>query len=188
MINAAAEYCGSEAGGGLQRSRGLQVLSDGENLVSAFLLALLAVLPVAEMMVRKLFGAGISGSASMVQHIVLFIGMLGGAIAAREGRLLGLATVTCLPGAWRSAAKLYGNAIGAVVAGLLSSAGMEFALSRRPSGEVLAYGIPVWVLQLALPLGFGLIAMRLVWRASGTWRGRIAALVPAGMLCAAVFL
>jgi tripartite ATP-independent transporter DctM subunit len=42
---------------------------------------------------------------------------------------------------------------------------------------VIAIGVPVWVADLALPIGFGLIALRLVWRASPHWPGRaIAAL------------
>ena len=37
-------------------------------------------------------GGGIPGSVSMVQHLTLWVGFLGAAIAAREGKLLALAT------------------------------------------------------------------------------------------------
>jgi tripartite ATP-independent transporter DctM subunit len=38
-------------------------------------------------------------------------------------------------------------------------------------GKELAYGIPVWVVQLVLPLGFVVIALRLLWRSSPRWSG-----------------
>jgi tripartite ATP-independent transporter DctM subunit len=44
---------------------------------------------------------------------------------------------------------------------------------------VLVYGIPVWVVELALPVGFALITMRLIHRASTGWSGRLAALFAA---------
>jgi C4-dicarboxylate transporter, DctM subunit len=52
------------------------------------------------------------------------------------------------------------------------------------AGDVIAAGVPTWIADLALPIGFGLITLRLVWRASPTWIGRsMAALGPlAGVL------
>src|SRR5262249_49002649 len=41
---------------------------------------------------------------------------------------------------------------------------------------------PVWVIQLVLPIGFGLVALRLIWRASDKWGGRLVTLVLAGAL------
>lgn len=188
MITDRPDICGATAAGMPAASGMLRAMRMGEDLAAAAVLTLMLVLPVAEMLLRKLFRTGISGSASLVQHLVLIVGMLGGAIAARNGRLLSLATVAYLPDRWRSAARVYGNAVGATVGGLLCSAGMEFALSRRAAGETLSYGFPVWILQLVLPLGFGLITVRLVWQASQRWKGRLVALLPAGGLLGAVFL
>ena len=50
------------------------------------------VLPLLEIVLRATLQTGISGSNSFVQHMTLVIGMLGGAVAARENRLLGLST------------------------------------------------------------------------------------------------
>ena len=43
--------------------------------------------------------------------------------------------------------------------------------ATRAAGDVIALGVPVWIADLALPIGFGLIALRLVWRASPHWTG-----------------
>jgi C4-dicarboxylate transporter DctM subunit len=150
--------------------------------MAAAALAVMVLLPVVEIVLRRLFHFGISGSTVLVQHLVLFTSMLGGALAAREGRLLSLATVAYLSGRWRSAARLYGNAFGAAMSALLCSASVQFVLSRREAGETLAYGMPVWALQAVLPAGFALIAVRLLLNASSTWPGRIGALLLAGAL------
>ncbi len=63
-----------------------------ENAVAATALAAMVVLPILEIALRRAFGIGIPGAGPIVQHLVLWVGFLGGAIAAREGRLLALAT------------------------------------------------------------------------------------------------
>lgn len=154
----------------------------GEDSAAAAALAIMVLLPVLEIVLRRMFHIGISGSTAFVQHLVLFVSMLGGALAAREGRLLSLATAAYLPGRLRPAARLYGNAFGAAISALLCSASVEFVLSRREAGETLAYGMPVWVLQAVLPAGFALIAVRLLLSAAAEWPGRIGALLLAGAL------
>ena len=52
----------------------------------------MALLPLAEIVSRAMLPAGISGAASFTQHLALVVGMLGAAVAAREGRLLSLST------------------------------------------------------------------------------------------------
>src|SRR2546426_6904114 len=56
----------------------------------------MALLPVAEILLRALFRVGISGAASFTQHFALVAGMLGAAVAAREQRLLSLSTLDSL--------------------------------------------------------------------------------------------
>ena len=70
-------------------------------------LGLMMVLPLLEIVLRR-FNSGISGSAELLQHLVLFVAMLGGAIAARENRLLSLSTFTAfLTGSWAAIARSF---------------------------------------------------------------------------------
>src|SRR5262245_37591679 len=61
-------------------------------------LAVLVLLPLAEIVLRATLRTGISGSNAIVQHMSLIVGMLGGAVAARENRLLSLSTSAFLKG------------------------------------------------------------------------------------------
>lgn len=144
-----------------------------ENLLLSLVLGLLVALPLLEAVLRKMLHVGVSNSASIVQHLTLVVGMLGAAVAARENRLLVLSRLSeLLSEPWRKLAAAFAGSTAVAVTVLLAAAGVDFVLAERPSGQVLAYGIPVWVVQSLIPIGFGLIALRLAGHAAETWRGR----------------
>jgi tripartite ATP-independent transporter DctM subunit len=154
-------------------SKGKRWLYWGENSLLILPLAAMVLLPVTEIILRSVFKTGISGSSAIVQHLTLIVGMLGGAIAARDGRLLALSPAqTILKGWAKDAAHLFSGGFAAGVTTFLCLASAKYVLAMKPLGKILVYGLPVWVVQLILPIGFGLVAARLLWRASPTWGGR----------------
>jgi len=87
-----------------ERSPRLRAIHQTENLLTVAALLAMMTLPVVEIVLRTVFKRGISGSSAIVQHLTLIVGMMGGAIAAREGRLLALSPVqTLLKGRWKYA-------------------------------------------------------------------------------------
>src|SRR4051812_5929884 len=133
----------------------------------------MVALPLAEIVVRRLFGIGIPGSGPFVQHLTLWIAFLGAAIAARDGKLLSLATGTFIPnGRVRHIAAAFASAVAACMSTILASGAVQLVLSEREVGSIIAAGVPTWVGQLALPIGFTLIALRLAWRAGPSWPAR----------------
>jgi len=149
-----------------------------EGLVASLALGGIMVLPLAEIFSRKFLGGGIPGSGPIAQNLTLWVGLFGAAIAAREGKLLTLATGEFLPkGRVGDIAHIISATVGAAVSTLFVLGGIALVQSDRQAGDVIAVGIPNWIADLALPIGFALIAARLVWRASPAWWGRaIAAL------------
>ncbi len=144
-----------------------------ENLPLVVALAAMMLLPVIEIILRKAFNRDISDSAAIVQHLTLIVGMLGGAIAARDGRLLALSPIqTLLKGRAKTAARIFSSAFATAICFFLCVASRQYVLEMKPLGHILVYGIPVWVVQLILPLGFGLITLRLIWHSSESWLGR----------------
>jgi len=163
---------------------------DAENLgVTAALLAMM-LLPVAEAVLRKTTRVGIVGATVIVQHLTLIVGMLGGAIAAREGRLLALsALTTVLHGRVKTVVTIFSQSFAAAVSAFLCVASVQFVRSEIPAAHVIAYGIKTWYVQSLLPVGFGVITARLWWHAARTWRGRAVALaLIAAFIAAAVWL
>lgn len=155
-----------------------------ENLGVALALAAMVTIPLAEIVLRRALHLGIRGASSIVQHLGLIVGMLGGAIAAREGRLLLLSTIeeSVLKGRAQVAARVLTSAVAAAITVFLAVASFQFVRAEREAGKVLAYGVPVWAIQLVLPAGFAAIALRLLWRASARWPLRAAATSAAAVL------
>jgi C4-dicarboxylate transporter DctM subunit len=144
-----------------------------EDAIAATALAVMTLIPLLEIVLRRAVGLGIPAAGPIVQHLVLWVGFLGAAIAAREGRLLSLATGSLVPAGWpRRVAGMTAAAIGGAVSVILALAAVEFVQSERGVGSSFGAGIPTWVAELVLPIGFTLIALRLAWRSSDRWTGR----------------
>ena len=136
-----------------------------EDAFSSLALLAMVILPLLEIVWRRAFGQGIPASGPIVQHLTLWVGFLGAAIAARDGKLLALATGTFIPqGGWRRAADILAAAFGACSALVLAYGGYQMADIERQAGTTIGAGIPSWAAQSVLPIAFLLIAVRLVWR------------------------
>ena len=121
------------------------------------------ILPLAEIIARKVFGTSIRGSTTYVQHMTLIVGMLGGAIAARENRLLRIAILdTILKGRIREITHLTHSFVAAAVTVFLTVAAVQFLSFEREFPKAISYGIEEWMLKVFLPVGFGLVALPLL--------------------------
>lgn len=142
------------------------VFRAAEEYLASAALAAMVLLPLAEIALRPLVTGGIPGAIPFVQHLTLWVGFVGAMIAAREGRLIALATATFLPeGRIRRAAQLFAATIGALVCAALAHGSIEVIRVERELATEIARGLPAWILQLVLPLAFAGIAVRLIWRA-----------------------
>jgi tripartite ATP-independent transporter DctM subunit len=157
-----------------------------ENWTITLALTIMMILPLAEIVARKLFGTSIRGSTTYVQHMTLIVGMLGGAIAAREDRLLRIAIFdTILKGRIREITHLTHSIVAAAITVFLTVAAVQFLSFEREFPKAISYGIEEWMLKVFLPIGFGLVAIRLLWYASEKWLGRAIAF---GLMTALVIL
>lgn len=147
-----------------------------ENWMISAALGIMMVLPLLEVVLRR-FNSGVSGSAEMLQHLVLFVAMAGGAIAARESRLLSLSTFTAfLTGPWAVAARTYSASVSFFVTIVIGIGCYSFIKTGGIGDSILFMGIPGWVIMSVMPIGFALLAARILWLSSEKWYLR---LVPA---------
>jgi tripartite ATP-independent transporter DctM subunit len=132
---------------------------------------------VLELFLRTVFGTGITGSSEYVQHLALWVGFLGAALASREGRHLSLsAGITIVPKQYQRLTNSLASLVStAVAAGLFWGSYLLVAAEMESAARVGSL-IPVWMVQLILPISFALITWRFIWHA-GEWPARgIAAL------------
>lgn len=160
-----------------------------ENLVATLALAGIMLLPLAEIAMRQLLQRGIPGAGPFTLNLTLWVGLLGAAIGAREGKLLTLATGEFLPKGTINIAHVVSGFAGAAIAMMFAVGGLALVQSEREAGTIVAVDVPVWVSTLAFPIAFTLIALRLAWKATPHWWGRIITLtgVPLGYLAARNF-
>ena len=160
----------------------LQLFEDSFSILA---LSLMTALPVIEMIARQFRWSGIPGSAVIVQQLTLWIGMLGGMLAARSGRLLGLSSSSFLPDSWIAPARIFWSTALAAVSTCLAYSSWVFVQSERESGSYLLPGLPKWTALAIMLVGFAVIALRAVWNSSDHWDGRAIAAV--GLLIPALF-
>ncbi len=160
-----------------------------EELLLAGALAVMVALPLTEILLRSVFHTSLGNPGALVQHLTLFVGMAGSALAARDNRLLTLATGYWLRGTWAIYGRWFNHTVAAAVAGALGLAGWQFAASEHEAGQLFLPGIPLWIILGVLPLGFAVVTLRLLSHAAAGWRGRaLAAAVAAGCLAASAWL
>ena len=146
-----------------------------ENFLSIAVLGLMSLLPIAEMAGRAWFDRGLPGSIPIVQHLTLWIAMLGAALATRSDRHLALSTVSFFPERLRPPIRIFTFGLGAAVAACLCFAGLDLVRIERQTGAVVAWGIPLWVALAIMPAAFAVIAGRLIRHAAGNLQGRLLA-------------
>lgn len=134
-----------------------------DEVVASAALVLMALIPLIEIVSRPFMGKGIENSAALTQHLGLVLAMFGAVAAERYGHLTTLGSgVGALGSArWQQSAHVFANGSASLVCGLLTWASWQFLRSEMEGGHALAYGVPVWWVQAALPIGFGLLAFKL---------------------------
>ncbi len=135
----------------------------------------MVLLPLLEIAGRRVWRTGIPGSNALVQHATLWIGCLGGAIAARDGRLLSLGRlVDRFPEPYRRILSAFTAAVSTAICLLLAWSGYQLVRAEWADRHYVVPFLPLWLAEAVIPAGFLLIAWRLVRGASPDRRVRAA--------------
>jgi tripartite ATP-independent transporter DctM subunit len=152
-----------------------------EDALLAAALAVLLLLGVASA------SRSFANADELIRHLTLLVGMLGGMMAAREGRLLAIGTIAqAMPARARAIIEVFTGLVGAIVAALLALAAWQFVREEAAMSSLLAFGVPRIALQAAMPFGFAVIAWRLSHRAGKSLAVRLAVLIAAVAVAAIV--
>jgi tripartite ATP-independent transporter DctM subunit len=148
---------------------GVRVVHRVENLVLAAALLLIVVVGLADLSLWKTIGIDLSrwNPEELLRHLTLVLGVIGGVVAARDGRLLSFeGAAQLLPQGLLRHVKWIPGLVAVVVAMLLAAAGASFVAAEAAAGQRLACGIPRVAFVAVLPIGFALMAARIAWRTS----------------------
>lgn len=130
-------------------------LSRGERcLLLALTLAIVGI-QIFQMAARSLFDFALIGGNSLSQNLAIWIGFIGAISAAARNQHLGLGDLSqWLPERLNTGRKLMVAAVSAAVTAWLFSAAAEFVWIDSANPARIGDMVPIWVAELALPLGF----------------------------------
>jgi tripartite ATP-independent transporter DctM subunit len=156
-------------------ARLLRGLTQADLWLAAMALVLMALIPLVEIVSRPMMGKGIDNAPVVVQHLGLLMAMAGAIAAERFGHLTSLGVMV---------PRFYavGQLGAAAVCVVLAWASGQLVLSEMSAEQMLAYGIPVWWLQAAMPIGFACLAFKLGARCSTHWHLKWAGALVAPLL------
>ena len=140
----------------------------GDNALASLALGLMVLIPAIEVALRPMLGRGIDNAPVLVQHLGLVLAMAGALAAERHGHLttLGSSLAQFVGAVWQQRLHLYAHAASACVCGALALASGRFVATEIAAAHELAYGMPTWWVQAAMPVGFLLLGVKLGARCS----------------------
>ena len=146
-----------------------------EEALAIVALGVMVLLPMIEVIGRRLSGVGVPGSVLVVQNLTLWVALLGAVLAARRDQLLALSSAVFLPERVRPAAKIAVAFLATAVVAWIARASLDLLVAERQAGGDLIPGVPRWLVVAILPLGSLAVAAHLILRASDAWPGRLCA-------------
>ena len=149
-----------------------------ETALIALLVLAMVVLAGAQILLRNLFDTGFAWADPLLRAMVLWAAMLGALAAARDDKHIGLDLLThFLHGPAKRVARVIALLFAAAVSAAMAWYGFNLVQVDFGGGTAIA-GVPGWVIESILPVGFALLAIRLAVRAFMPPRSDAPALAP----------
>jgi len=168
----------------------MSLLSRPASALAVLALGLMLVVPTLEILARPLLGGLIVNASLVTQHLGLVLSMAGAVAAYPAGHLSSLTGALQADSGSRWAGLFRGQRVislllASLCAAVLSGASFALVRSEHAAPQALAYGVELWMVQAAMPLGFAALAWMMASDAIGTvlagWSSRGAASPPAGL-------
>jgi C4-dicarboxylate transporter DctM subunit len=137
-----------------------------DEIIASLALVLMALIPLIEILVRPFVGKGFENASLFVQHMGLVLAMWGAIAAERHGHLTSL-------GQLFKQGHLFVQPFAGVICGVLAWASLQFVFTEMASPKELAYDIPVWWLQITMPVGFAILGAKLAARGQDNQRLKV---------------
>lgn len=115
-----------------------------------------------QVVLRNIWHFSFIWAEELTRHLVLWIGFVGASLATLEERHINIDVLTRLMGPkFRSMMEAILDLFAAVICALMTRFAYGFVSIEKSFGEEsISLHVPVWILQLILPIGFGAMTVR----------------------------
>ena len=132
-----------------------------EKLLLSVLLASMIAVAFLQIVLRNFFDTGLPWGDSLVRYLVLWVGFIGAALATREGSHINIDVFSrWLPGVSKTVNSLVVHLFSCLICAVLAYASAVFVRNEKVMGGTAFLDIPVWLLQLVLPITFAVMTLR----------------------------
>ncbi|MDX1556507.1 MAG: TRAP transporter small permease [Xanthomonadales bacterium] len=132
-----------------------------ENALLVLLLLAMVLLSATQIILRNFFDVGFYWSDELLRMMVLWVAVAGAVAATRSDKHISINLLDSFAGpALRKTGKLIAHLFGGLICALMTWVSIDFVSTSREYGDVLLGATPAWILQLVLPVGFGLMTWR----------------------------
>ncbi len=143
-----------------QASARLQQLED---LLLALLLTAMILLATSQILLRNLWDSSLAWGDPGLRLMVLWLTLLGAMAATRDNNHIRIDLLTrYLPPQAGGIVRRLTNAFTSLICGLLTWHAARFVLFEYEAGSRFLDLLPIWPFQLIMPVGFGVITLRLL--------------------------
>jgi len=138
-----------------------QLIRRLEDGLLVLLLALMILIAGGQIVLRNFFDSGLVWADPLLRILVLWLALLGAIVASRSDNHISIDMLSRYLGPLLQAlSRLITGFFTALVCGLVSYYGVSFVHMDFEAGTRAFAQVPAWLLELIIPLGFALIALR----------------------------
>jgi TRAP-type C4-dicarboxylate transport system permease small subunit len=132
-----------------------------EDTVLAVILGGMVLLAAGQIVLRNFFDIGFIWGDELLRLMVLWIALAGAVAASRNDKHINIAILDrYLPPRLNQVVQVAVQLFTCAICAVVCWQSVQFVRSSHEFGDILLGGVPAWLLQAVLPLGFGLIAWR----------------------------
>lgn len=132
-----------------------------EDAVLVLILTAMILLAASQIVLRNFFGFGFIWADELLRMLVLWIAVAGAVAASRTDKHINIAVLDrFLPPKAGAAMKVVVDLFTAGICLVVTWYSINFVRTSYEYQDVLLGNVPAWILQLVLPVGFGLISWR----------------------------
>ncbi|MCF6263657.1 MAG: TRAP transporter small permease [Xanthomonadales bacterium] len=132
-----------------------------ENTLLVSILISMILLAAAQIFLRNIFDFSLFWADEMLRLLVLWLTLAGAMVASRMDKQIRIDVLDRFMSAkWQKLNRIFINFFTAAVCALFSWHSARFVMASYEYGDTLLRDTPAWLLQIILPIGFGLMAYR----------------------------
>ncbi len=141
-------------------------ISHLENFLLVTFMLFMIGLSFAQVVLRNVFSSGFNWADICLRNIVLWVGFMGASLATQQNRHITIDALTkFLSPRLQIVAEVLTSIVSTAIGGIFIWASVSFVLSEHEAESLAFLGIPFWVVELIIPIGFGLITLRFFLKA-----------------------